>query len=201
MKPIFVVAAVLVALGASTFASCKGGEGGTHSVRSTATTPTASAASHDGASAAVASSPEFARELDRRRAAWIQQKSSQEENKMTPERVRRMEMSRLELTSISQEAAAATMGLGDGERALLRQALVEFRDATLFRIEHPDAEGHDAHGAVVEPYPNRQRKILGEGRYGDFSRLEQQEREKLIAGRRAFRNNTAKPAGPENPGH
>ena len=107
---------------------------------------------------------------------------------MTPERVRRMEMSRLELTSISQESAAATMGLGESDKSKLRQALIEFRDATLFRIEHPEAtKGIDARGPNLEPYQKRQREILGDGRYNDFSRREQQEREKLIAGRRAFR--------------
>lgn len=186
---------LLAALGASTFASCKGGEGGSHAVRATAPASTVWAARPDAASRAAASSSDFARELDRRRAAWIQQKASQEENKMTPERVRRMEMSRLELTNLSQEAAAAAMGLGEGDKSMLRQALIDFRDATLFRIEHPDARG-DARGPDVEPYQIRQRKILGDARYNDFSRLEQTERDKLIAGRRAFRKNTAGPVAP-----
>lgn len=106
---------------------------------------------------------------------------------MTPERVRKMEMGRLELTSLSQEAAATAMGLGESERSRLRQALADFRDATLLKIEHRDAGAT----ADVEPYTKRQREILGELRYGGFSRLEQQEREKLIAGRRAFRQAAA----------
>jgi hypothetical protein len=192
MKRICKCTFLLAALGASTFASCKGGEGGSPAVRATATAPTVSAARPADASRALAASPDFARELDRRRTAWIQQQASQEENKMTPERVRKMEMSRLELTSVSQEAAAANMGLGEGDQAKLRQALIDFRDATLFRIEHPDARV-DARGPDVQPYQLRQRKILGDARYSEFSRLEQQEREKLIAGRRAFRKSAAAP--------
>ncbi len=110
---------------------------------------------------------------------------------MTPQRVRRMETSRLELTSLSQEAAAEAMGLGESDRSRLRQALTDFRDATLLKIERPDAGAR----ADLEPYAKRQREILGEQRYGEFSRLERQEREKLIAGRRAFRQ-AAAPARP-----
>jgi hypothetical protein len=180
MKRIF----LLAALGASTFASCKDGTGkdGTGGTR-----PVPSA-----------SSPDFDRELARRRTAWMEQRPIQDENKMTPERVRRMEMGRLELASLSQEAAATALGLGEGERSGLRKALTEFRDATLFRIEHPDA-GSEARGPNVEPYQNRQRKLLGDARYSEFARLEQQEREKLIAGRRAFRRSSASPSGPAAP--
>lgn len=197
MKRIIVpaVLTVLATIAASALASCKGGEGRT-SIASRPVPPTTlpAAGPHDRQAAVEASSPLFALELARRRLAWVQQRPSQEENKMTPERVRRMEMSRLELASLAQEAAATTMGLAEADKLRLRQALLEFRDATLFRIEHPDA----GPGTDVEPYGRSQRRILGETRYADFSRLEQLEREQLIAARRAFRKNGSpqgEPAG------
>lgn len=154
--------------------------------------PVAATMRDDARSVATSPSPAFARELDRRRAAWIQQRSSQEENKMTPERVRKMEMSRLELASLCEESAAVAMGLDESDKAKLRQALTEFRDATLFRIEHPvEADKPKDDRPQIDAYGKRQRELLGDSRYTAFSRLEQQEREKLIAARRAFRKTGA----------
>jgi hypothetical protein len=150
-------------------------------------------------------SPEWNPDLERRRTAWIRLPLSQQENQMTPERVRRMEMSRFELSSLAQEAAAIGMGLGEGERVKLRQLLADYRNAVLLRIEHPaDAKdrpaptGHDPlEGIEKRPdaptspgnvYRERMRAALGERRYAEYERLERQERSKLIEQRQAFRS-------------
>jgi hypothetical protein len=158
-------------------------------------------------------SPELQAELVRRRAAWVEKPLSQGENQMTPERLRRVEMSRFELTSLAQEAAMIDMGLGEAEKIALRKILTDFRDAALLRIEHP-SQGKDTSAiapdealdgiegrstdssAPINLYTKRMRETLGEPDHAEFRRLELEERAKLIAGRRAFRSRAIKPTAP-----
>lgn len=157
-------------------------------------------------------SPEFNRDLERRRTAWIHQPQGQQDNQMTPERVRRMEMSRFELASLAQEAAGIEMGLGEGERTDLRQILTDYRSAILLQIEHPTdtkalpaptgydpLEGLerrlDAPTSPANVYQKRMRERLGEERFIEFERLERQERSKLILERRVFRKTANEPGG------
>lgn len=157
-------------------------------------------------------SPEFSRDLERRRTAWIHQPQKQQDNQMTPERVRRIEMSRFELASLAQEAAGIEMGLGEGDRTELRQILTDYRGAILLQIEHPtDARrlpaptGHDpleglerrldAPTSPANVYQKRMRERLGEERFIEFEGLERQERSKLILERRVFRKTAKQPSG------
>ena len=136
----------------------------------------------------------------------MEQRPGPRQDSRTPEGTRSGEMSRFELTSLAQEAAANDMKLGSGERSKLRQALDAFRDATLFRIEHPPerkdaaAPAGKALSFVEDPttpghvYVMRQREILGDGRYDEFSRREQRERTRLIVDRQVFRKVGDQPA-------
>ena len=127
---------------------------------------------------------------------------------MTPERVRRMQMSRFELASLAQEAAGIEMGLSEAKRAELLQILNDYRSAILRHIEYPrDAEALtaptgadplegverrlDAPTSPGNVYGERMRGALGEGRLLEFERFERQERSKLILRRQVFRK-TAK---------
>jgi hypothetical protein len=157
--------------------------------------------------------PELQAELVRRRAAWVQKPLSREENQMTPERLRRVEMSRFELTSLAQEATMIDMGMDEPQKAPLRKILTDFRDAALLKIEYPNQDKDPStaspdelldgiQGRTKDPsapinlYSKRMRETLGEADYTEFARLEREERAKLIAGRRAFRNRDVKPAAP-----
>jgi hypothetical protein len=130
---------------------------------------------------------------------------------MTPERVRRMEMSRFELASLAQEAAGAELGLVEAEMTELRQILTDYRGAILLQIEYPtDAKALpaptesapferlektlDSATSPANVYQRRMRERLGQARFIEFERLERQERSKLILERRVFRK-TAKDLG------
>jgi hypothetical protein len=148
-------------------------------------------------------SPERHADLARRQTAWVQKPLTQGDNKLTPERVRRVEMSRFELTGLAQEAAMIAMGLPEAKRTALRSILIEFRDAVLLRIERPD-QGKAAPTAdelvdgieradrdpasPFNVYAKGLRETLGEAGQNEFGRLEREERARLIAARRAFRN-------------
>jgi hypothetical protein len=156
-------------------------------------------------------SPERHADLARRQTAWVQKPLTQGDNKLTPERVRRVEMSRFELTSLAQEAAMIAMGLPEAKRTALRSILTEFRDAVLLRIERP-GEGKAAPTAdelvdgieradrdpasPFNVYAKGLRETLGEAGRKEFGRLEREERARLIAARRAFRNPVPGPAPP-----
>jgi hypothetical protein len=145
----------------------------------------------------------------------VEKPLAQGENKMTPERLRRVEMSRFELTSLAQEAAMMDMGLGETEKAVLRKILTDLRDAALLRIERPSEnpdksaltadelldgiEGRSRDpSAPLNIYAKRLRDALGEADHAEFKRLEREERAKLIAARRAFRSSAINPAPPSS---
>jgi hypothetical protein len=114
-----------------------------------------------------------------------------------------MELSRFELASLAQEAAAAGLGMSEDEKSKLRQILTEYRDAVIMRIEQAaggTGAEQGAPGSAERAFKDRRRELLGVKALEDLERREQEERSKLITERQAYRKATSAPApGPVPP--